>query len=99
MENNAELFRALQSLVDAWCDRRCLKALRHMLHGYPLTSPLTDGWADLLVALQNVRAFARSELTEAESASLENCIRAVDNVVHRTESPGSVPAKRGKRVS
>lgn len=43
MENNAELFRVLQSLTEAWCDRHCLMALRHMLQGYPLTSPLTDG--------------------------------------------------------
>ena len=78
-----ELFQTLQLLVEAWCDRRCLRALRHVLQGYPLSSPLTDGWSELLLALQNVRAFARSELTEAERAALEDCIRAVDRIVYR----------------
>ncbi len=84
VKDNAELFQTLQSLVDAWCDRRCLGALRAILRGYPLFSRLTDGWNELLVALQDVRAFARGELTEAERASVENCIRAVDSVVHRS---------------
>src|SRR5262249_41693960 len=56
----------VQFLVAGWCDRRCLKALRAILAGYPLTSPLTDGWGDLLRALQDVRAFAGDDLTEAE---------------------------------
>ena len=85
MEKNAELFRTLQSLVDAWCDRRCLSALRYVLKGYPLTSPMTDGWAELLTALQDVRAFARTELTEQERIMVDDCIRAVDRVVYRQE--------------
>ena len=85
MEKNAELFRTLQSLVDAWCDRRCLSALHYVLKGYPLTSPMTDGWAELLTALQNVRAFARTELTEQERIMVDDCIRAVDRVVYRQE--------------
>ena len=70
-------------LVAAWCDRRCLKALRAILAGYPLSSPLTDGWGDLLRALQDVRAFAPNELTEAERLTVDDCIRAVERVVHR----------------
>jgi hypothetical protein len=85
MEKNAELFRTLQSLVDAWCDRRCLRALRYVLKGYPLTSPMTDGWAELLTALQDVRAFARTELTEQERVMVDDCIRAIDRVVYRQE--------------
>lgn len=83
MENNAELFRTLQSLVEAWCDRRCLRALRAVLPGYPLASPFTDGWGELLKALQNVRAFERGELTEHERVVLDDCIRAVDRTLHR----------------
>ena len=82
MRDNAELFRTLQSLVDAWCDRRCLVALRFILQGYPLGSPLRDGWGQLLVALQDVRASARGELTEAERATVDDCIRTVDKALH-----------------
>ena len=83
IENNEQLFASIQKLVEAWCDRHCLGALRRILPGYPLSSPLTDGWGDLLIALQNVRAFARNELTADEQEVLEECIRAVDSAIHR----------------
>ena len=83
IENNEQLFASIQKLVGAWCDRHCLGALRRILPGYPLTSPLTDGWGELLIALQNVRAFARNELTADEQEVLEECIRAVDSAIHR----------------
>jgi hypothetical protein len=83
IENNEQLFASIQKLVEAWCDRHCLGALRRILPGYPLTSPLTDGWGELLIALQNVRAFARNELTADEQEVLEECIRAVDSAIHR----------------
>lgn len=41
----------VRMLVEAWCDRRCLISLRHVLKGYPVSDTLTDGWADLLDAL------------------------------------------------
>jgi hypothetical protein len=81
--SNDDLFRKLQGLVEGWCDRRCLRALRAILHGYPMTSMLTEGWGELLIALQNVRAFAREELTEDERSTVEECISAVDRAVHR----------------
>ena len=82
MKDNAELFGTLDGLVAAWCDRRCLKALRAILPGYPMSSPLTDGWGDLQTALQNVRAFAAQELTDAERRLLHECIGAVDDALH-----------------
>jgi hypothetical protein len=82
--DNADLFNAIQTLVEGWCDRRCLTALSRILRGYPLTSPFTDGWGDLLVALQDVRAFAQNELTDADRTAVDECIRAVDSVVQRT---------------
>ena len=87
--DNAHLFNTIQTLVEGWCDRRCLKALGWILRGYPLTSPLGDGWGDLLVALQNVRAFAQTELTDADRAVVDECISAVDSAVHRTVDCGS----------
>ncbi|MGB7023617.1 MAG: hypothetical protein WBD73_07440 [Candidatus Acidiferrales bacterium] len=84
MKDNEELFRTIRGLVDAWCNRRCLVALRLILQGYPFSSPLGDGWGQLLVALQEVRASARNELTEAERATVDDCIRTVDNALrHR----------------
>ena len=83
MKDNAELFRTLDGLVAGWCDRRCLKALRAMLPGYPLTSPLTDGWGALLTALQDVRASAGKEMTDEERRTVDECIRVVDQAVHR----------------
>jgi hypothetical protein len=50
-----ELQRLVGTLVDAWCDGRGLRALREVLAGYPLTSARTDGWAELLQALEGVR--------------------------------------------
>lgn len=83
IEDKQQVFGNIQRLVEAWCDRRCLRALRNVLRGYPLVSPLGDGWGELLLALQNVRAFARDELTADEQKILEDCIRAVDGAVHR----------------
>ncbi|HLJ23576.1 MAG TPA: hypothetical protein VKT71_05670 [Candidatus Acidoferrales bacterium] len=83
IEDNKQLFSSIQGLVEAWCDRRCLRALRNILRGYPLVSPLTDGWGELLTSLQDVRAFARDELTVDEQKRLDDCIRAIENAVHR----------------
>ena len=81
--DNAHLFKHHSDACRGWCDRRCLKALGWILRGYPVTSPLGDGWGDLLVALQNVRAFAQTELTDVDRAVVDECISAVDSAVHR----------------
>jgi len=83
IRDNQQLFMTLRFLVEAWCDRRCLTALRHILRAYPMPSPLTDSWGELLTALEDVRAFARAELTEAELLTLDECIRAVEQPVRR----------------
>jgi hypothetical protein len=70
-------------LVDAWCDRRALIALREILRGWPLSSGLTDDWATLGDALKGVRAFARSELTDSERREVDELIAAVDRVAFR----------------
>ena len=83
MINDQELFQILQTLVDAWCERQALQPLRCILRGYPLVNPLTDGWADLITALRDVRAFAREQVTPEELKSVDECIRAIDRIVHR----------------
>jgi hypothetical protein len=82
-ENNAELFTTIEQLIDAWCDRRCFRALRAILRVYPPPPVLTDDWAELLIGLQDVRAFARDELTTNELETIDDCIRAVDRAIHR----------------
>jgi hypothetical protein len=76
-----QLFGAIRTLIGAWCDRRCLKALRAILNGYPMKSPLNDGWGELLLALQDVRAFAAEELTQSERASVSVCISTIDRMM------------------
>jgi hypothetical protein len=83
MESSEELFSILRELVENWCDRRCLVALRYMLQGYPLHNELTDGWAELLSALENVRAFAQHETTSAEKDTLNRMISTVSPIVYR----------------
>lgn len=70
-------------LVDAWCERRALRALREILSAWPLASGLTDEWADLATALKGVRAFASHELTQAETDEVENLIAATERVAFR----------------
>jgi hypothetical protein len=77
--SNNHPLEVIQGLVESWCDRRCLRALRAVLQGYPLISPLGDGWGELRLALENVRAFAREEITTEE-------LRAVDNLIRQLEA-------------
>jgi hypothetical protein len=81
--NVQELSQTLQELVERWCDRRSLQALRFILRGFPLSNYLTDDWAELMTALKDVRAFARKELTPDEPKSVDDCIRAIERLVYR----------------
>jgi len=81
--NSDETLEAVEKLVDAWCGRRDLAPLRHVLPSFPLTNPLTDGWADLLRALEEVRACCRDRLPESELETIQDCIVAVQRIVYR----------------
>jgi hypothetical protein len=76
--NQDDVLARTEGLVESWCDRRCLRALREILGGYPLASPLTDGWGQLGDALRGVRAFAREELTTDEAQEVERLIAEID---------------------
>jgi len=78
-----ELFQTLQRLVEVWCDRRTLQALRCILQSYPLANRLTDDWAALMTALKDVRAFAREVITPEELRSVDECLRVIERVVYR----------------
>ena len=83
MDSNHEFFAALRALIEKWCDRRCLKALYRILGAYLSFNGLTDSWGELRAALQDVRAFARTELTPDELREVDDLIRAADRVLHK----------------
>jgi len=66
IESNQQLFGTVQQLIDAWCDRRSLKALKAVLRVYPPPPVLIDGWHELLLGLQDVRATAQDERASAD---------------------------------
>jgi hypothetical protein len=80
--SNEEFFSALRTLIEKWCDRRCLKALHSILGAYLAFNGLIDGWGELHIALQDVRAFARTELQADEPERLDDLIRAADDASH-----------------
>jgi hypothetical protein len=77
------IFRDIEALVGAWCDRRALRALREILAGWPIVGGLTDDWGHLSTALERVRAFARADVTEEEMEKVEELIRGVQRIVDR----------------
>jgi hypothetical protein len=78
-----EIFKDVEGLTNAWCDRRCLNALRFILQGWPLSSGLTDDWAQLLDALKSVRASAKHELTPQELEVVGQLIPSIEKIVYR----------------
>jgi hypothetical protein len=81
-----EIQAQVSILIDSWCDRRCLNALREILAGWPIGSGLTDDWARLGESLKSVRALAREELEEGEIETVERLIADVDRLVFRGHS-------------
>jgi hypothetical protein len=73
----------VSALVGSWCDRRCFRALREILQGWPMVSGLTDDWGNLYEALERVRALAKPELTKEEAIRVENAIHVVGEVLLR----------------
>ena len=69
--------------MDAWCGRRALQPLRFILAGYPLSSGLTDDWALLLTAFENIRAFCRDTIPQKELETVERCCSAIERIVYR----------------
>lgn len=61
-----EITTKIDFLVSAWCARKALKPLRHMLNGAASINGLTDGWAGLLAELQTIRAECTALITEQE---------------------------------
>ena len=69
-------------LIDQWCERRALKALRCVLVAGPHTG-LTDSVGNLAIALKDARALARDELDNTELDRLSRAIALLDQMVNR----------------
>jgi hypothetical protein len=78
-----EINAGCSELFDAWCERRAVRPLRHLLSAWPLTSGLTDDWGALREALRALRADRRTEIPDTELGQVDDLIRAVDLVVFR----------------
>ena len=72
----------IAALVDRWCDRRDLRALRLILDGWPRVSGLTDEWGRLMEALRSLRA--DRQLPEDELATIERVLVDVERIVYRS---------------
>jgi hypothetical protein len=84
----------LDRLVDAWCERRCFRALRRILAGWPIGQGLNDEWALLLTALKNVRAFAGEELTDEEGTAVDELASEVEHALNRSSSGLTRPPRQ-----
>lgn len=80
----AEQLRAeVDRLVDGWCEKRSLRALRYILMAWPSTLAMTDDWQNLRKALRNVIAFAAPELDPGEADMITDAITAIDKATRR----------------
>jgi hypothetical protein len=73
----------LRKLIYAWCDRRCLEALKYVLPAYLSFNGLHEAWSSLYNALRDVQAYAGYELTEAELEEVSSLIGVATQVVFR----------------
>ena len=78
----AQLHADVKRLIDAWCDRRALGALRHILPGHTALNGLTDGWSEFETSLKDVLAFASDELTDDEKKEVKRLMIAVQHRIY-----------------
>jgi hypothetical protein len=77
-----DVISAVAQLIDQWCERRALRALRCVLQAWPYNG-LTDGAALLMDSLEKVRAFAGDELTKEEGETLDDVVSALQRAVYQ----------------
>jgi hypothetical protein len=61
----------------------------------PFVPPFGDGWGALLIALQDLWAHAKRELSAEEFETLEKCIRALDLALDRRHGDSEVQLRIG----
>ena len=79
--SNEDFFKILRSLIEKWCDRRCLHALHRILGAYLGFNGMTDGWGELRTALNDVRTLAKNELTAEEHKVMVELIKISDRAL------------------
>ena len=80
-QSNEEFARALQTLVEEWCDGRKLDALARLLPAYVGFNGLTDGWVELAAALKSVRSLGYETFTPSEWETITVLVRAADSAL------------------
>jgi hypothetical protein len=84
-ENKIDAIAEVQSLLEAWCDRRCYKAICILYGGYSSINGLTDGWGDLLQSLKCLRNLSKEErsgILETEAAKVRLLIGVVSRALN-----------------
>ena len=79
--SNEEFTRALQTLIEEWCDERKLNALARLLPAYVGFNGLTDGWAELAAALKSVRSLGYETFSPSEWETITVLTRAADSAL------------------
>jgi hypothetical protein len=74
-----DICRALDTLIDRWCERRALRPLQLLLRAYPGPLAHTDQKFALLDALKDVKGFCRAELPEDELQMLIEAHNALED--------------------
>jgi len=81
IRTHEQLHKVLDHLIDSWCEQRQLEALRFLLPVWPVHSPLTDGWGDLMVALRRIENSV--ELKPEHRDSVHSAAEYVTGLVQR----------------
>jgi hypothetical protein len=80
---NEDLQRDLRKLADGWCERRALVPLHYFLRGYFAQNGLTDGFADLETALNDVLVSAKSHITDEEAKEVKRLMILIQQAIYR----------------
>lgn len=72
----------LARLIDRWCERRALGPLAILLPAYTSNNGLTDGWAEVMTALQTLRG--SRHLPADELGQIEELTVIVEQMVYRS---------------
>ena len=83
VDHSDEPFAVLHKLIHAWCDRRCLEALNHVLPAFLSFHGQADAWSRLYDALRNAQSLACHELTDEELENVSNLISLASRVLVR----------------
>ena len=83
MNEEPNLSRILDDLIEGWTERGALDPLGHLLLVYPLERALAEEWHQLDEALQRIRDECRSELDEEELRMLNQAMEIVRRVIDK----------------